>query len=70
MAYPSHLPSTALPLCVSSLQSSLALLSSSIAILDASTADFSRLSKVLQTTRVRLLFLYYPSPSNPTNSQP
>lgn len=43
--------------CVSSLQSSLALLESSIAILDTGVHDFPRLSKVLSMTRVRSYFI-------------
>lgn len=38
--------------CVNSLQSSISLLSSSIAVLDTGVNDFPRLGKVLQTTRV------------------
>ena len=38
---------------VASLQSSLQLLDSSISILDSGVSDFPRLTKVLQTTRVR-----------------
>lgn len=40
--------------CVSSLRSSMQLLDSSISILDSGVNDLPRLSKVLQTTRVRL----------------
>lgn len=40
--------------CVSSLRETLSLLDSSISTLDAGVNDFPRLSKVLQTTRVRL----------------
>jgi DASH complex subunit SPC19 len=39
--------------CVTSLQSSISLLSSSIAILDSKVNDFPRLTKVLQTDTVR-----------------
>lgn len=46
------LMASALSSCVSSLQSTNQLLSSSISILDSGVNDFPRLSKVLQTTRV------------------
>jgi hypothetical protein len=46
--------STALQGCVSSLRTSMQLLESSINILDTGVHDYPRLSKVLQTTRVRL----------------
>ena len=45
---------SALSSCVSSLRSTNQLLSSSISILDSGVNDFPRLSKVLQTTRVRI----------------
>lgn len=45
--------STALQGCVSSLRTSMQLLESSINTLDAGVHDYPRLSKVLQTTRVR-----------------
>lgn len=48
---------------VTTLQSSLHLLNSSISILDSSVADFPRLGKVLQTTRVTLPFPLPPNPS-------
>lgn len=54
---------SALSSCVSSLQSTNQLLSSSISILDSGVSDFPRLSKVLQTTRVRLpsfTLVFYP----------
>ena len=40
--------------CVSSLRTSMQMLESSINILDSGVSDYPRLSKVLQTTRVRL----------------
>lgn len=46
--------------CVSSLQSTNQLLSSSISILGSGVNDFPRLSKVLQTTRVSLLLIIVP----------
>ena len=45
--------SSALQGCVSSLRTSMQLLESSINILDAGVNDYPRLTKVLQTTRVR-----------------
>lgn len=55
---------SALQGCVGSLRSSMQLLDSSIAILDAGVSDYPRLSKVLQTTRVgippRPLARHYP----------
>jgi hypothetical protein len=55
--------STALQGCVSSLRTSMQLLESSINILDTGVHDYPRLSKVLQTTRVR-------SYINPTKQKP
>jgi len=45
--------STALQGCVTSLRTSMQLLESSINILDTGVNDYPRLTKVLQTTRVR-----------------
>lgn len=45
--------------CVASLRNSMQLLDSSINILDHGVSDLPRLSKVLQTTRVRMLSLLH-----------
>lgn len=60
--------STALQGCVGSLRTSMQLLESSINILDTGVNDYPRLTKVLQTTRVRLQIIFQVVQHNSHNS--